>query len=771
MIVLSDVATIEKGYIYPQKQIVKLNGEPGMSLHISLKKGRNILHLGKEVDRLIKEYQEILPIGLEVSRVSSLDEYIEQKVSDFESNLFQSVVIVLAIMLIFLGMRTGLIIASLIPIVSISTFMVMGLMDIGINQISLAALIMALGMMVDNAIVVAESIMVKMEDGVDVKTAAIDSVEELFMPLLISTLTTSAAFLSFYMAESMMGDIMGPIFIVISIALIASWVISLSVISLLCVYFLKVKQQGEAKKRYLDRMIYTMKLGYEKLIIVALTYKKSVVVGVFLMFVMSIFSFGFLDVLFFPNSDRNMITIDINLPQGTRIEKTQELVKEIEIYFKNNLMVNKERKEGITTWTSFIGEGPSSYDLGYTTDEPNANYAHIVVNTSNQLINNQLIDNIDTYCFRHFPNAEIRTGLLGAGGGGAPIEIKVAGNDPDQLRMIATSIRIKLSKSSGTKNVKDNWGPKGKKFAIKIDPNKAQAAGITNQDIAISLQTILDGFKTGEFREEEKSIPILLQSVESSNLSLSALQTSNVYSQNTGKNIPLSQVATIAPVWQYTQYKRENLKRTIIITSELTSSGNANTIMTSIKPWLATENKTWGKGYTYNLGGDAEESAENMGAVIQYLPLSAFIIVMLLIIQFNSFRKMTIIILTIPLGVIGMVLGLLVFQVPFGFMAFLGIISLAGIVINNAIVLIERIEVEEKEFKKTQKDAIIAACLQRFRPIILATFTTVLGLIPLYLGGGAIWEPMAVTIMVGLMFGTIITLVFIPSLYSIFYKV
>lgn len=771
VIALSDVATIEKGYIYPQKQIVKINGQKGVSLHISLKKGRNILNLGKEVDHVLEQYQEQLPVGLEVSRLSSLDHYIDYKVSDFEGNLIQSVVIVLVVMLIFLGVRTGLVIASLIPIVTITTFMVMGLFDLGINQISLAALIMALGMMVDNGIVVAESIMVKMEEGIEVKKAAIDSVQELFYPLLISTLTTSAAFLSFYMAESIMGDIMGPIFSVISIALIASWLISLSIISLLCVYFLKVKPKGEQKKKFLDRMIDGLKSGYHQVILVSLKYKKTVVAGVFFMFVASILGFGFLEVLFFPNSDRNMITIDINLPQGSRIESTQEVVQELEAFFNEELKVNDERSEGIQSWTSFIGEGPSSYDLGYTADEPNANYAHILVNTSNQAINTALIQKIDEYSFLHLHNADVKTGLLGAGSGGAPIEIKVSGNDPDQLQKIASSIKRELAAVEGTKNVKDDWGPKGKKFVIEIDQSKAQSAGITNQDIAISLQTILDGFRTGEFREGEKSIPILLQSVESSNLSLTALKTANVYSQNSGKSVPLNQVAELIPVWQYTQIKRENLKRTITVECELTENGNANNIMASIQPWLNQDQKNWGAGYTYSLGGDAEESAENMGAVFVYLPLSAFIIVMLLVIQFNSFRKMSIILLTIPLGVIGMVIGLLIFQVPFGFMAFLGIISLAGIVINNAIVLIERIEVEEKELKKAPLQAVVDACLQRFRPIVLATFTTVLGLVPLYLGGGAIWEPMAVTIMVGLMFGTVVTLIFIPALYSILYKV
>ena len=761
VVALEDMTIIEKGYIYPPKQIVRISGKEAISLHVSLKKGRNIIKLGEELDLVLTSFSEKLPVGLYVSRLASIDQYISTKISGFMSNLLQAIAIVLIVMLIFLGLRTGLVIASLIPIVTLTTLMVMGLIDIGLNQISLAALIMALGMMVDNAIVVAETIMVKMENGITVKRAAIEASSELFMPLLISTLTTSAAFLAFFMAESVMGDIMGPIFVVITIALLSSWLISLSVITLFCVFFLKVEKKENKKLGFLDRMILAMKVKYKDLILLALSWKKTVLFGIVALFFLSIFGFKYLDVLFFPDSDRNMITIDVNLPQGTKIESTSATVLSIETFIQENLKTNDTRTDGIVDWSAYIGKGPSAYDLGYNADEANSNYAHILVNTTNFLVNNEMINQLDAFCFNTFPNADIKVGLLGAGGGGTPIEVKVSGNNPDKLAAISESIKAKLFSISGTKNIKDDWGPKGKKFVIDINPNNAQAAGITNQDIATSLQTVLDGFQAGEFREGDKSIPIILLSASSKEQSLASLESLNIYGQNSGKSVPLLQIAKIIPQWQYAKIKRLNLTRTINIQSQLTENGNANDIGLILAPWLEDQKENWGTGYTYSLGGDAESSAENMGAVAKYLPLSGFIIVMLLIIQFNSFRKMTMIVLTIPLGIIGMVLGLLIFGVPFGFMAFLGVISLAGIVINNAIVLIDRIEVEENELKQTRQDAIISACLQRFRPIILATFTTVLGLIPLYLGGGAMWEPMAITIMIGLLFGT-------ESLYYLF---
>ncbi len=769
VIALGDITNIKKGYIDPPKQKVRINGKDAISLHVSLKEGSNIIKLGEEINVLTEKWLKKLPIGLELKRVASIDEYIDLKIDSFIGNLIQSIIIVLAVMLFFLGLRTGFVIASLIPIVTITTFMVMGLLGIGVNQITLAALIMALGMMVDNAIVVAESIMVKMDEGIPVKKAAIDSCNELLVPLLISTLTTAAAFLSFYMAETVMGDITGPIFVVISIALLSSWIISLSIITLFCVFFLKVNTNKEAKKSFLDKLILSLKTKYKNIILFALSNKRSVLISVVLLFFLSLYGFTKLGFVFFPDSDRNMITIDINLPEANKIESTTETVLAIEKFITDSLQVNKIRTDGIIDCTAYIGEGPSSYDLGYSADEPNSNYAHILVNTSNYLVNTAMIERLDDFCFSNFPNADIKVGSLSSGGGGTPIEIKVSGENPDELTAIATKIKSKLYLIDGTKNVKDDWGPKGKKFVIDIDQNKARFAGITNQDIATSLQTVLDGFKTGEYREDDKSIPIIMLNNQSKQQTLSSLETVNIYAQNTGRSVPLLQVASIVPEWQYSKIKRLDITRTIIISSELTSNGNASQITKQIKPWLEEESLNWGDDYAYSLGGDAENSAENMGAVISYLPLSAFIIFMLLIIQFNSFRKMLMIVTTIPLGVIGMVIGLLIFDVPFGFMAFLGVISLAGIVINNAIVLIDRIEIEELDH--SIQDAIIAACLQRFRPILLATFTTVLGLIPLYLGGGLMWEPMAVTIMVGLLFGTVITLIFIPAFYSVLYKV
>ncbi|WP_088342053.1 efflux RND transporter permease subunit [Robiginitalea sediminis] len=770
LLALGDITQVSKGYIDPPKQRVRVNGKDAISLHISLKEGSNVIALGQGVDAVLNQWRSRLPVGLELTRLASLDTYIDVKIDDFVVNLLQSIGIVLLVMLVFLGLRSGSIIASLIPIVVIMTLMLMGVIGMGLNQVTLAALIMALGMMVDNAIVVAETIMVKMEQGIPKKKAAIDACSELFTPLLISTLTTSAAFLAFYLAQSTMGDIVGPIFVVISLALLSSWIIALTVITLFCYLFLKA-ETGPKEPSIIDKAIRYLKEKYQVLIVWALGRKTLVLGSIGVLFFLSLYGFTQIPFVFFADSDRNMITVDINLPQGTRIERTAGIVAEIETFMRDSLQIGPGRSQGIRDWSSFVGEGPESYDLGYSPDEANSSYAHMLVNTSDFTQNNPMIEKLDAFCFRSFPNADIKVSALGSGGGGTPIEIKIYGPDPDRLTELAATVKDRLSQIPATKNVKDDWGPKSKKFLIAIDPNRAQLAGISNQDIALSLQTALDGFKTGEYREEDKSIPIVMREDRNQQQSLEALETMNIYSQSTGRSVPLLQVARIVPQWQYSKIKRLDIIRTIVVSSELRADGNASAITSEIRPWLDQQQEGWEADYSYNFGGDAENTAENMGAVVRYLPLSGFIIVLLLIIQFNSFRKMTMVVLTIPLAIIGVVIGLLSFREAFGFMPFLGVISLAGIVINNAIVLIDRMEIEQRELGRSEQDAVITACLQRFRPILLATFTTVLGLIPLYLSGGEMWEGMAVAIMVGLLFGTIITLVFIPTFYSAVYRV
>jgi multidrug efflux pump subunit AcrB len=358
-----------------------------------------------------------------------------------------------------------------------------------------------------------------------------------------------------------------------------------------------------------------------------------------------------------------------------------------------------------------------------------------------------------------------------AGGSKYDVSVRVSGNDPEKLLQISEQVKRKMSEIDGAKNISDDWGPKIKKVLVDINQDKAGQAGITNQDIAISLRTALTGFDVGDFRDLDGNIPIMLQSEDGGNLNVHNLESTTIFSQMTGKNVPLGQVAEIDIQWQFARIMRKDIIRTITVNCDAKPGITASEITEQLSPYLNQLLMEWGPGYSYNLGGESEKSAEAMGAVGANIPIAAFIILLLLTLQFNSFRKTTIVLAAIPLGIIGVILGLFIFKSYFGFMAFLGMISLSGIVVNDVIVLLEKIEIAMRDLGKKPYDAIIYGCQQKFRPVILTTFTTVFGLIPLYLGGGLMWEPMAVSIMVGLLFATVITLLFVPVMYKLLFKV
>lgn len=767
-IALGDIANVYKSYISPYVSKVSVNGQDALSIAISLKDNANIVDLGQQVDQLLADYESQLPIGININRITSLDAFVGSEVDNFISNLLQSMGIVLLVMLIFLGLRVGLIIASLIPMVVLATLMYMGVINMGLNQVTLAALIMALGMMVDNAVVVSESILVKIGEGVSKVDAAMQTCAELFSPLLISTLTTSVAFLSFYLAESQMGDVVGPLFVVITIALVFSWLLSFSMIALFCTWF--IKAEASSDKSFFDRFIAWLRDKYRVLITSGLNFRYLFLVAVIAIFFGSLTLFSQVPFMFFPDSERNMITIDINLPLGSRIEATEKVVSELEGYMTSQLLVSEQfgQNKGILDWTSYIGEGPESYDLGYSADEPNAGYAHILVNTSSGDDNAYVISSIDQYCVENFPEADIKVKRLGQGGSSTPIEIKVFGDEPAQLMTISDNVRLKLKQAAGSKNVMDNWGVRSKKLDIIIDQDKAQRLGLSNRDIASTLQTNLSGVETGVFREGEDNISIVMRNAKSQELNIDSLGEITIHSASTGTNIPLLEVAKIGPKWQYARIRHENLVRMVKVSSELKEGYTASQVTAKISTWLDEYAQTWPQGYRYEFGGEDADAQENFAAVLVYLPFCGFLILVLLVVQFNSFRKTFIVLCTIPLGIVGVVLGLIILRSYFGFMAFLGMISLAGIVINNAIVLIDRIGIE-LENTTDAIEAVKEACVQRFRPIMLTTFTTVLGLVPLYVSGGLMWEPMAAVLMVGLLVGTMITLVFVPVTYTILY--
>lgn len=775
---LEDVTTrIYSDYVTPSEKLAKINGKPAVALFLSLRDGANIVRLGEDVDKALVEINDHLPLGVEVVRSASQDRVVHGQINDFLVNLLQSIVIVLAVMFIFLGFRTGSWVAALVPMVIVTSFFFLGILDLGFNKVSLAALIISLGLLVDNGIVVSESILVNMKRGMNAWDASIYSGKLLAVPLLISTLTTSAAFLPFALANTPMGEISSQLFWVVSSTLVASWFLALTFIPLLAVMVIKVKNtQGKVKESLIDKGMEKLNMWYQKLLSRVL-HKPALFLGfVAFLFVVAISLVQFLPFKLVPDSDRNLVTVDIKFPSGTQMGYTEKAVGDIGDFILENLLVDPETdqgKPGVLDFSSFLGEGPEPYDLGYFKNEANSSYAHILLNTTGDADNDYIIAKVDSFCYNHIPDADIRVNrLTGAGASGTPVEIRISGDNPEKLALISEKVKEKLVTIEGTKNISDNWGPKIKKLVVGINPENARRAGLTNMEIAQALQTGLSGMKVGDYYENDGQIPIFMKSKGSEELGIESVNAITIYSTSTRQYVPLAQVADVRVDWQFAKVIRKDLERTMTVGAYLHPGYTASDIFREIGPWMENQKAGWDLGYNYEFGGEDEDKAENLGAIFSNLPLAFFLIIIMLVLQFNSFRKSLIIVLAIPLGIIGVVAGWFIGGTFISFFGVLGVIALAGIVVNNAIILIDRIDVELTENPDIDRRyAIFKATHSRFRPVLLTTLTTSLGMLPLWFSGDLLWIPLALAIIFGLLFATLITLLFVPVLYRLFYRI
>ncbi len=764
---LGDVAEVTRGYVDPPRTKARSNGEPALALGVSMREGGNILTLGEEVRATIDRVRSSYPLGVEFDYLVFQPDEVERKVDGFVVNLIQAVVIVMVVMLFSLGVRTGLVVASLIPMAILVTFIFMSFFDVGINQMSLAALIIALGLLVDNAIVMSESIMVAMEGGKSAKQAAIDSAAELRIPLLVSSLTTACAFLPIYLAESAVGEYTAALFQVVTITLLCSWALALTMIPLLCVLFLRVKQKSGA-----DGFNSTFYRSYRRFLLAGLRHPLVSVAAVVAVFFGVMQLLRFVPVIFFPPNDRKTATVELKLPVGSPLSATEEVVDQVEDFIAAELMLDEgvEDAVGVTNWATFLGEGAPRFVLSYGPEQASPHYAILLVNTNDRPHLDEVVRRLQQFT-DGIPGLSAQIAPLPNGPPpGTPIQVRLSGREPEVLFEKVQEVKDKLTAIPGARSVADDWGARTKKVLVEIDEARAQRVGVTNQDIAVSLQTLFSGFTTTEFREDDKVIPVTLRSERASVLP-GRLGSVNVFSQATGSSVPLTQVADVKLAWQPGIILRRDRLKTVTVEADLEEGVTATEVNAVLSPWLGSVSVDWPLGYSWELGGEEEASAKANASIMAKLPVAGLLIVLLLVGQFNSLRRPAIILITIPLGVIGVVLGLLIMRSYFGFMTLLGIISLAGIVINNAIVLIDRIDLEIRENGLSPQNAIVESAQRRLRPILLTTFTTLGGLIPLYLGGGPMYEPMAVAIMFGLVFATLLTLGVVPVLYALFFRV
>ncbi|MCP4297513.1 MAG: efflux RND transporter permease subunit [Proteobacteria bacterium] len=753
---IEDLFDVKREYMDPPKKEMRFMAQDSIGVIIEMEDGGQILKLGESVKKFLADKISDQYIGIEFSILNYQPKWVEIKIKDFVGNLVQAVVIVGICMLLLLGWREGLIISLLIPFSFLIAIILMSFIDIPIHQISLASFIIALGMLVDNGVVMTENIGQYIRQGISKKDAAIRSGKELTIPLLTATGTTVSAFLPIATAKSAVGIFCEAIAWVVGFVLLSSFLVSLTLIPLLCEKMMVAK-----KKKKKNKMNQAVSDWYTRFLRRCLQYKYITMGTVIVIFVAVIQLMGQVGFVFFPSSDRAQFTIDFRMPEGTDYRETKKEAMKVEQYLL------EEYKDQISTMAAYIGKGGPRFQMAVSGDQQSSNYAQFVVNNHVFSETKRMIKELPTYFEENFIDAQATVKLLDSGPPvGAPIKIQVFGKDLDKLYAYADEIEQQMADTEGTRNVQNDWGDLIPKISININQDQARRVGISTQDISRALSSGFSGGKSTDYREGDKSIPIIMRSIEAERTSLTTLQNMKLQTSQ-GAMVPLTQVASIRLNWEAGKILHLNRLRTITLEAYLSGNRTSSSILEELKTKITAIDFAPGYGVTYS--GEADASKKANDSIAAQLPLAFSIMVILLVAQFANVRKMIIILGTIPLSFIGIILGLIAVGYPFGFIALLGVISLAGIVVNNAILLLEQIQIGLDE-GEIPVEAIIKSGQRRAYPIILTTLTTITGLYPLAVSG-LFWGPMAVTVMSGLFVSAGLTLVVIPVFYAILFRV
>ncbi len=753
---IEDIFEVKREYIDPPKREMRFMGQDSIGIIIEMEDGGQIIELGKNVKKFLAQKISEQYIGIEFDIMNYQPKWVEIKIKDFLGNLWQAVVIVAVFMLILLGWREGIIISVLIPCSFLIAIILMSFFDIPIHQISLASFIIALGMLVDNGVVVTENIGQYIKQGLSKKEAAIRSGKELTIPLLTATATTVSAFLPIATAKSAVGIFCESIAWVVGFVLLSSFLVSLPLIPVLCEKMMVAKKKKE--KSLLNRAISDW---YARFLDRCLRFKYLTLGVVVAIFLGTIQLMGYVGVVFFPPSDRAQFTIDFRMPEGTDYRETRREAKKVEHYLLDTY------SDQITTMAAYIGKGGPRFQMAVSGDQQSSNYAQFVVNNPIFSDTERMIRELPTYFEENFIDANVTVKTLDSGPPvGAPVKVQVFGKDLNKLYDYADKIERYMADTAGTRNVQNDWGDLIPKISININQDQARRIGLSTQDISRALSSGFSGARSTDYREGKKSIPIIIRSIEAERTSLATLQNMKLQTSQ-GTMVPLLQVASVRLNWEAGKILHLDRLRTITVKSYLSGNRTSASILEELKTKIKAIDFAPGYGVTYS--GDADASKKANDSIAAQLPMAFSILVIILVAQFANVRKMIIILGTIPLSFIGIILGLIATGYSFGFIALLGVISLAGIVVNNAILLLEQVQTELDE-GKNPIEAIINSGQRRAYPIILTTITTIAGLYPLAVSG-LFWGPMAVTIMSGLFVSAGLTLVVIPVFYAVLFRV
>ena len=761
---LRDIVTVRRAYEDPAQSLAYYNGDPAIVLAVSMQKtGVNVLDFGPRLKDRIAEIEAELPIGYALDFATYQADYVEESVEGVTLNVYETLGIVLAMVMLFLGWRTGLIVGSIVPLTMLVSLVFMSVLGIELQRVSLATMIIALGLLVDNGIVIAEDIGRRMAEGASRAEAALGTGKQLSLPLLTSSLTTILAFMPLMLASDSSGEYMRSMSMVVLIALLTSWVLAMTFTPLLCKWFMATpKKTPEQVKAAFETPIYRAYIAFLKFLLrVRVPFVVAIAAGLFGGFTM----LAQVPEQFFPESSRNQFYVYLDLPNGATTRATDETVRDV-IGWLGDPAENPEVRSNV----AYVGYGGPRFFVPLAPRDEDPHVAFILVTLDTAESVSPVQERTRAYLADAHPEAlgRIKSFFLGNSETGL-LEVRVRGRDLETVSAFGDEVEQALRNVPGALDIHNNWENRITKMQVEIDQVRARRAGVTSEEIAESLNTFFSGGTVTAYREGDQVIPIVLRAADAERTNLDRLRSIEVYSSTGGHSVLLSEVADFIPVNQFSRIERFNLKRTVTVQAKH-SWLQAAELLAAVQPALDEISARLPAGYSIEIGGEPEDAAKGEDALFEFVPHCLAAIVLILVWQFNSFAKPAIIFITIPLSFVGAAIGLLATGAYMGFMAMLGFLSLAGIIINNAIVLLDQIQVEIDQ-GSTPYDAVIAASVSRFQPVMMTTLTTILGLLPLMIPPDPLFFAMAVVIAAGLSVGTILTLATVPVLYTLFHGV
>jgi len=754
-IYLRDVATVRRGYQEPRPKVIRYDGKAAVGFGISTVAGGNVVVMGDELGKRMEQLREQIPLGIDFGIVSLQSEAVTAAIDGFVVSLLEAVGIVIAVLLVFMGLRSGLLIGFILFLTIIATFIFMAPMQVALERISLGALIIALGMLVDNAIVVTDGMLVRIQRGQDSREAARDVVAQTSMPLLGATVVAIMAFAAIGTSQDSTGEFCRSLYQVVLISLGLSWVTAVTVTPLLGIMFLKTPAGGGGGDPY-DTAFYR---GYRRFLLFCLRFRWPSVAVVVGLFALSLWGFGYVDKSFFPDSTRPQFMVDVFLPQGTHIDATVAEAAEIEEYLRG--------LPGVRHVTTLAGAGAMRFLLTYAPEKQNSAYIQFLVDVDDYRRMGELIPEVEAKVGEAHPSALVyaRRFIMGPGGGGK-IQARFSGPDLNTLRGLAERAETILHEDGGAKAIRNDWRQRVAVIRPQLAEEQANVAGITPPDVAAVLKEGFQGATVGVYREHDELLPIVVRAPEAERSRVDSIRDLQIWSPAAERMIPIRQVvSSFSTEFEDDIIMRLNRKRTITVHADPVE-GPASNVFTRVRGKI--EALVDQPGYELEWWGEYRDSARAQAGLAQTLPFFLLAMILIVIGLFNNLRQPAIIWLCVPLALIGVTGGLLVTGQPFGFMALLGFLSLSGMLIKNAIVLIDEINALQAEGVGIA-DAIVGSAVSRLRPVAMAASTTALGMIPLLVD--AFFVAMAVTIIAGLMFATVLTMVFVPVLYAILYRV